>query len=85
MQGKRKKKRPCDKFVTTGVCKFGDRCKFSHDVSDLTKRADGDEVKQDATAGQHNGHGEDSEQKIDRDDEASITREGQDDAVLAVQ
>ncbi len=31
LQGRRKKKRPCEKLMQTGHCRFGERCKFSHD------------------------------------------------------
>jgi tRNA/tmRNA/rRNA uracil-C5-methylase (TrmA/RlmC/RlmD family) len=30
---KKKKKKPCRKFAETGICKFGDKCKWTHDVA----------------------------------------------------
>ena len=36
MQGWKKKKRPCDRFFSTGFCRFGDNCKFSHVAQPLT-------------------------------------------------
>ena len=39
LQGRRKKKRPCEKLVQTGHCRFGDRCKFSHDPERIASEA----------------------------------------------
>ena len=62
MQGKRKKRRLCDKFVATGVCKFGDSCKFSHDIKEATKQTEVTAQNGDVSKLLENGSAE-SEQK----------------------
>ena len=61
MQGKRTKKRSCDKFLSTGSCKFGDRCKFSHDVNEASKQADGSEQKDDSAVLDNDNEHDDGE------------------------
>ena len=63
MQGKRKMKRPCDNFVTSGACKFGERCKFSHDTSEAHLPTNGDERKEEGGEGEQRAE----EQRIQLD------------------
>ena len=38
LQGRKKKRRPCEKLVQTGHCRFGDGCKFSHEPQLIAKQ-----------------------------------------------
>ena len=86
MQGKRKKQRACDKFVTTGACKFGDRCKFSHDVTEAAQqRAGGDGRNGNGGAQTGNGGNEDGEQEMENKGDRGTQAADIGNAAMAVQ
>ena len=81
LQGKRKKKRACDKFVASGMCKFGDSCKFSHDTHGAARPANGEEQKRDEIALRESGHGE---HETERKAETHVMTNDRSDAAMAV-